>query len=143
MCTYDVQRAPTASSIRRSVHGYIGRKVLNRIVAASSSRIVHEDGTDQRPVRRQPGKLHSIFREPVHARRSEMTLYLIIAGVILLLYMVASYILLKKPELLHRKKTPKFNCIHISHRGGECCNRVGWSTANSCHQTLSTPPIGP
>ncbi|OQR78801.1 glycerophosphodiester phosphodiesterase domain-containing protein 1-like [Tropilaelaps mercedesae] len=33
-------------------------------------------------------------------------------------YALSSIILLKNPTLLHRKKKPKFTCVHISHRGG-------------------------
>ena len=34
-------------------------------------------------------------------------------------YVVASYVLLRKPLLLHRRKPDRFRrCVHISHRGG-------------------------
>lgn len=33
-------------------------------------------------------------------------------------YVLTSFVLLKNPTLLHKKKKTKFTCVHISHRGG-------------------------
>ncbi|XP_022670685.1 glycerophosphodiester phosphodiesterase domain-containing protein 1-like [Varroa destructor] len=35
-----------------------------------------------------------------------------------LTYIFVSIVLLKNPSILHKKKKPKFTCVHISHRGG-------------------------
>ncbi|XP_031844659.1 lysophospholipase D GDPD1 [Nomia melanderi] len=68
----------------------------------------------------------------INKKEYKMLLYTLIGG-----YMLTSMILFKYPTLLHKKKRVKFNCQHISHRGG-----AGEGYENTMHAFKRAVAVG-